>query len=114
MVLDVTVKTLDGKVIFKDSKVYMPVPQQLGRGDRMGRGPYEKSGILVDWAFHPLEEKKEEYRIFIPTKDGKPEITEFIVEAELWYHPFGEPHPEYSKLFVKESKKVTFSLKEPY
>jgi hypothetical protein len=113
MVLEVTAKTPDGKVVYHDSKVYMPVPQQLGRGDRMGRGPYDKSGILVDWAFHPLEEKKEEYRIFLPAKDGKLENYEYIVEVELWYVPFGSKD-EYSQLWRKTTQKITFSKKEPY
>ncbi len=108
-----TVKTKDGKVIFKDSKVYMPVPQQLGRGQRMGRGPYEKSSILVDWALHPFETKKEEFRILVPAKNGKPIYKEYIVEAELWYHPFGKK-TKFSALFAKDSKKVVFSLEEPY
>ncbi len=85
-----TTKSPEGKVIYQDSKIYMPVPQQLGRGDRMGRGPYDKSGILVDWALHPLEEKKEEYRILLPTKEGKLENYEYVVEFELWYLPFGK------------------------
>ncbi len=113
MVLEVTAKTPDGKVVYQDSKVYMPVPHQLGRGDRMGRGPYDKSGILVDWAFHPLEEKKEEYRIFVPAKDGKPENYEYIVEVELWYVPFGSKD-EYSQLWRKTTQQITFSKKEPY
>ena len=43
-----TEKDSNGKELFKQSKIYMPIPQQLGRGDKMGRGPYEKSGILRD------------------------------------------------------------------
>jgi hypothetical protein len=109
----VTAQTPDGKVVYQDSKVYMPVPHQLGRGDRMGRGPYDKSGILVDWALHPLEEKKEEYRIFVPAKDGKLENYEYIVEVELWYVPFGSKD-EYSQLWRKTTQKITFSKKEPY
>lgn len=79
----------------------------------MGRGPYDKSGILVDWALHPLEEKKEEFRILVPAKDGKPENYEYIVEVELWYFPFGKKD-EYAQLWRKATHKVTFSEKEPY
>jgi len=109
----VTAKTPDGKVVYHDSKIYMPVPHQLGRGDRMGRGPYDKSGILVDWALHPLDEKKEDYRILVPAKDGKPEAYEYLVDIELWYFPFGKKD-EYAQLWRKSSHKVTFSQKEPY
>lgn len=91
----------------------MPVPQQLGRGQRMGRGPYEKSGILADWALHPFEIRKEEYRILVPAENGEPIYKEYTVEAELWYHPFGEK-TEFSQIFAKSSKKVVFSLGEPY
>jgi len=80
----------------------------------MGRGPYDKSGILVDWALHPLDEKKEEYRIFVPAKDGNPESYEYIVEIELWYDPFGDRNEEFSQLWRKSTHKVVFSQKEPY
>lgn len=108
-----TVKNSKGQVVYQDSKIYIPVPQQLGRGDRMGRGPYDKSGILVDWALHPLEEKKEEYRVLVPAKDGKPESFDYIVEFELWYFPFGKKD-EFAQLWRKERKEVKFSQKEPY
>lgn len=106
-------KDAKGQVVYQDSKIYMPVPQQLGRGDRMGRGPYDKSGILVDWALHPLEEKKEEYRILVPAKEGKPESYDYTVEFELWYLPFGKKD-EFAQLWRKETKQVKFSQKEPY
>jgi len=79
----------------------------------MGRGPYDKSGIIVDWALHPLEEKKEEYRILVPAKDGKPETYEYLVDIELWYFPFGQKD-EYAQLWRKSTHKVVFSQKEPY
>lgn len=108
-----TTKTPDGKVVYKDSKIYMPVPQQLGRIDRMGRGPYDKSGIFVDWALHPMEEKREEFKILVPAKDGKPEAHEYIVEVELWYFPFGAKDAN-AQLWRKATHKVIFSEKEPY
>ena len=48
-----TAKDSKGKELFKQSKIYMPIPQQLGRGDKMGRGPYEKSGIIRDSSLPP-------------------------------------------------------------
>lgn len=39
--------------MFERERVFMPTPQQLGRGDRMGRGPYEKSGLLADTSLPP-------------------------------------------------------------
>ena len=108
-----TAKDPSGKVVFSESKVFMPVPHQLGIGDRMGRGPYDKSGLIVEWGLHPLEEKKEEFRIFLPTKDKKPESLEYTLEVELWYFPFGKKD-EYAQLWRREVKKVRFSDKEPY
>ena len=92
----------------------MPVPHQLGIGDRMGRGPYDKSGLLAEWGLHTLEEKQEVYRILLPTKDKKPESLEYTLEVELWYDPFGSRNKEFSQLFRKEVKKIKFSEKEIY
>lgn len=58
-----TAKTADGKEIFKTSKIYMPVPQQIGRGDRMGRGPYEKSCIIRDLSLPPHKTIIEKFKI---------------------------------------------------
>jgi hypothetical protein len=109
----VTAKDPSGKVVLSESKVFMPVPHQLGIGDRMGRGPYDKSELLVKWGLHPLEEKKEEFRILLPAKDKKPESLEYTLKVELWYFPFGKKD-EYAQLWKKEVKKVRFSDKEPY
>ena len=69
-----TAKTADGKVFYKNEKIYMPVPQQMGRGDKMGRGPYEKSGILRDSSLPPLKTTREKFTIPVyteATKDDK-------------------------------------------
>lgn len=62
----------------------MPIPQQLGRGDKMGRGPYEKSGILRDNGLPPDRPVHENYEI--PYPEGEYDMT---VDAELMYLPFG-------------------------
>ncbi len=75
----------------------MPIPQQLGRGDKMGRGPYEKSGILRDTSLPPNRPVNESFDIPFPAefarKDGKDVTTildyEMIVDVELMYLPFG-------------------------
>ena len=75
----------------------MPIPQQLGRGDKMGRGPYEKSGILLDNSLPPGKPVKESYDIPFPAeftkKDGK-DVTKILdfdmtIDVELMYLPFG-------------------------
>ncbi len=110
-----TAKTPDGKEIFKESKVYMPVPGKMGRGDKMGRGPYEKSGILRDTALPPLKTVKEKFDIHFPFKDVKEGektvrkilANEMTIDVELWYHPFGKKEEEHSFLFGKATKKVS-------
>ncbi len=92
-----TAKDSKGKEIFKQSKIYMPIPQQLGRGDKMGRGPYEKSGIIRDTSLPPNRPVVEKFEIPVPAefakKDGKDVTTildyDMTVEVELMYLPFG-------------------------
>ena len=79
-----TAKDNKGKEIFKQSKIYMPIPQQLGRGDKMGRGPYEKSGIIRDTSLPPGRPVHENFDISFPS--GEYEMT---VDVELVYLPFG-------------------------
>lgn len=75
----------------------MPIPQQMGKGDRMGRGPYEKSGMLEDTSLPPLRTITQSYDIFFPVKveekDGKETRTitsdSMDVEVKLWYLPYG-------------------------
>lgn len=88
---------MDGKEFFKTEKIYMPIPQQFGRGDKMGRGPYEKGGLLKDTSLPPLRTVKEVFYIPVyneSTKDGKLVrsiiANEFTVDVELWYLPYGK------------------------
>lgn len=75
----------------------MPIPQQLGKGDRMGRGPYEKSGMLEDTSLPPLRTITITHDIFFPVKteekDGKKVSSissdTLNLEVRLWYLPFG-------------------------
>jgi hypothetical protein len=91
----------------------MPVPQQLGRGDKMGRGPYEKSGIIVDSSLPPNRPVNEKFEIPFPAeflkKDGK-DVTNILdpvmtVDIELIYEPFGDKATGIS--WYKVTKKVT-------
>jgi hypothetical protein len=93
----VTAKDSNGKELFKQSKTYMPIPQQLGRGDKMGRGPYEKSGIIRDSSLPPNRPVIESFEIPFPVdevkKDDKVVRTikdyDMTVDVELMYLPFG-------------------------
>jgi hypothetical protein len=75
----------------------MPVPQQLGRGAVMGRGPYEKSGLLEDSSLPPLRPVSFHYDVFFPLTEE--EIDDRTVQrfpsktldlsVTLTYQPFG-------------------------
>ena len=77
----------------------MPTPQQFARGDKMGRGPYEKSGIIEDGGLPPHKTVEERFDIFFPSKDTTNEngrVTEreilakkLNINVKLWYLPFG-------------------------
>lgn len=96
MVLYVTAKTKDGEVFYSGEKIYMPIPKQFGRGDKMGRGPYEKSGLLRDTSLPPMKTVRQEFIIPVYTesdKDGKRVLdiiaNDFVVDVEIWYQPYG-------------------------
>lgn len=110
-----TAKTNDGKVFYSDEKIFMPVPQQMGRGDKMGRGPYEKSALIRDTSLPPLKTVKEQFQIPVYneiTKDGKTVrsiiANEFTVDIELWYLPYGKKEdPGNAQKWFSTSKKLT-------
>ena len=75
----------------------MPVPQKFGRGNVMGRGPYEKSGIIADTGLHPGKKHEEHFEVKFPTRDvevnGKMQrqlvSNEMHFKVQLWYLPYG-------------------------
>ncbi len=85
--------------MLSEEKIYMPVPQQMGRGDRMGRGPYEKSGIIEDTGLPPHKTVEERFEVLFPIEnitnesgrvvDRKLLANELDVKVELWYLPYG-------------------------
>ncbi len=79
----------------------MPIPQQLGRGDKMGRGPYEKSGMIRDTSLPPGRTVHENFDISFPA--GEYDMT---VDVELWYLPFGVRDND-PFLWQKVTKKVS-------
>jgi hypothetical protein len=115
VVLDVTAKTTDGKVFYTNQVIYMPTPQQMGRGDKMGRGPYEKSGLIHDSSLPPLKTTQEKFEIPVyneTTKDGKVVrniiVNDFIVDVEVSYLPYGKKEdPGNNQKWVSISKKLS-------
>jgi hypothetical protein len=76
----------------------MPIPQQLGRGNRMGRGPYEKSGLVEDSSLPPLRTVTSTYEIFFPAEEKENEDGDTVrtfpsdtleISVQLWYLPYG-------------------------
>jgi len=63
----------------------------------MGRGPYEKSGIIEDTGLPPGKTVHERFEIYFPVDDveeggkwiKKIMAHEIDVEVKLWYLPFG-------------------------
>ena len=92
-----TAKTGDGNEIYAESKVYMPIPQQFARGDAMGRGPYDKSGLIEDTGLPVNRTVMERFDIPVPddedsgsggsTTAGRKDIE---VSVKLFYLPFGD------------------------
>jgi len=88
--------------VFNQEKIYMPVPQQLARGDRMGRGPYEKSGLIEDTGLPPGKMVKERFDIMYPLDEveengktvNKPSAYDLDVEVKLWYLPYGSANSD--------------------
>jgi len=84
--------------LFSEEKIYMPMPQKMGRGDEMGRGPYEKSGIINDTGLPPGKTVEEHFEIPFYTEDVEEDgrIVErklmdnkLDINIKLWYLPYG-------------------------
>lgn len=100
--------------MFERERVFMPVPQQLGRGDRMGRGPYEKSGILADTALPPRRTVTQDWEIFFPVEETENDDGDTVrnyttdqleLDIQLWYQPYGTPDDD-AVLWRQEKRTV--------
>lgn len=93
----------------------MPIPQQLGRGDTMGRGPYEKSGLIEDSSLPPLRTVTSSYDVFFPFVEEDVDDTTvrrfpnrtLNLEVKLWYLPFGTMEDD---AFLWQSTTKTLTL----
>lgn len=104
--------------MFNNERVFMPVPQQLGRGNRMGRGPYEKSGLVEDSSLPPLRTVTSSYEIFFPFEDVENEAGDTVrrfpsesleIEVKLWYLPYGTMWDD-AFLWREEKRTVTIEM----
>jgi hypothetical protein len=112
LVLDVTAKTLDGKEIFEDSKIYTPQATD-NRSDATIYGAQFKMGLIADTTLQPGQVRVETFEITFPyekTEDTL-DITskEMDVTVELRYQPGASPG-ELGKghfIFYKETRRVS-------
>lgn len=108
-----TATTKDGKELYNKQKIYMPFPGRLGQGKEMGRGPYEKSGLLRETSIPPMARVHETFEITYPFEDvakGASSTRELLadeltVKVTLWYLPFGE-FDGYEVVFFEEEKNL--------
>ncbi len=77
-----TGQTKDGKVVYQDLKVYMPMAAGFDRGNKMVFGAHKKTGYMVDTSLQPGQEKVEILEFLFP-KDVK----EIQVTVRLWHLP---------------------------
>lgn len=94
------------------------MPQKMGRGDKMGRGPYEKSGIINDTGLPPGKTVEEHFEIPFYTEDVENEDgrvierklldNELNINVKLWYLPYGNMQSD-PFLWQEFTQKVTVS-----
>ena len=96
LILEVIAKNQNGEEVYQDSKIYMPVPARMGSVNQMGRGPYEKSGMIRDTAIPPLRTVREAFEIPFPYDPETRKISVPLeVEVRLLYLPFGERNADH-------------------
>ncbi len=109
----------NGTEIARQSKIYMPHPARFGITDQMGRGPYEKSGMIRDTGLPPLRTVHENFEMAFPFEDeikGKQKFRKLTtdtmeVEVRLLYLPYGERNQDH---FVWKIEKHQVSLKNAH
>jgi hypothetical protein len=109
LVLDVVARTPDGNEFYFDEKSFMPVPQSYGRGDKMGRGPFQKAGMILDTALPPLREVRQHYEIPVPLRAGR----EIEISVRLLYLPYGSTREADDPVVWRDVvRKVTLDRRE--
>ncbi len=110
-----TAKTGDGNEIYSEAKTYMPIPLQLGRGKAMGRGPYDKGGLIEETGLPVDRTVTERFDIPVPGDEAEASAAakaarrNVEVGVRLYYLPFGDM--EASPFLWREVvKTVTFGV----
>lgn len=86
----------------------------------MGRGPYEKSGLLEDSSLPPLRTVHSSYDVFFPVVESETDAgtvrtfpsDKLEISVELWYLPFGTMEDD-AFLWAKASKTVLLPAEGP-
>jgi hypothetical protein len=86
----------------------------------MGRGPYEKSGLVQDSSLPPLRTVTSSYEVFFPFVDKDDEDGDTIrtfpsdaleIQVQLWYLPYGTMDDD-AFLWREEKRTVTIDVTE--
>ncbi len=92
-----TAKTGDGNEIYSETKTCMPIPQRYGRGDTMGRAPYEKAGLIEEAALPVHGTVTERFDFDVPEDEEAPPPARggaaagnIEVAVRLYYLPYGK------------------------
>ena len=110
-----TAKTGDGNEIYSEAKTYMPIPQQLGRGTAMGRGPYDKGGLIEETGLPVDRTVTERFDIPVPGDEAEAAAAakaargNVEVGVRLYYLPFGDMDAS-PFLWREVVKTVTFGV----
>lgn len=110
-----TAQTKDKEQVFNDSRIYMPYPGRNCAGAEMGRGPYEKCGLIRDTGLEPNRPVHETFEFTFPyhevTEDGEfvdrvLDANQVDVNVKVWYVPFGSFNGT-EVLWYEEAKTIT-------
>jgi hypothetical protein len=84
LVLTVSARSAEGEQLFSQRRIYMQVPQRLGRGGKMGRAAFEKTGILEDTSLPPNDPVHEKFDFTLdPETSAKGKGGKLLSELEV-------------------------------
>ncbi len=90
-----TGRTKDGKVVYNNLKVFMPMAAGFDRDNKMAFGAHRKTGYMVDTSLQPGKETVKIFEFPFPYEDIEKEgkkvreikAKEVEVTVNLWYLP---------------------------
>ncbi len=114
-----TGRTKDGKVVYNNLEVLMPMASGFDRDNKMAFGAHRKTGYMVDTSLQPGKETVKIYEFPFPYEDIEKEgkkvrnikAKEIEVSVNLWYIP-SDAAENLDKLEVGKQKFLMFSDKK--